>query len=641
MFLDIVKRIFYEKIFTFTIIVFLSFLSLNTNSKDFKDEFIYELSDVESNYSYESNIGLVSSGVIYVTIELKDTLVFNDFDEYGTQRLYSDLSIAELKMSYSKYNNEFINPYNISYYSRISISHYALFIQIEYFSYDEFLKDRNTYIKMFQNEYVKNIYISDEYTYEYTSRNTLIYLNSSLADYSIDDAFDDINIPTNNTYDGDGINIGILETGILDSYTNFQNVNVYTYGSTLSSHATLVMSILGGDYGVAPSADLYIASTDDYSKYDCINWLINNDVDVINMSMGTFNSTYTSTSSFIDYVVRNTKVSFIAAAGNRLPYLNSPFEISSPSTGLNVFSIGSYDVNQNISFFSGAWDDPYDGEIIKPTLVAPGGGLVNITNITGKHNGTSSSTPMVTGIVALLMEQYPDLKEHPEKVMAMLCASTYKLPTQTSVWDEDAGYGSVDYTEAVNTYENTGFYEIPTNISSNALVKSISITVPANTTIKICNFVLYNSLDSTIDNDENTEKTYDFSDYIVKVYEGASLVTTLDSDSNIICDEYSNQSTSSKNIKIKIYLEGSKVGSNTEYASISVSGIEHTHDITHTAVNSQYHLDECWCGYSELEEHQFVAANFSYLGFNYEVTPNYIPMYVCRFCGYETIIPPL
>jgi subtilisin family serine protease len=627
-----------------------------------KKSIIYEFSN-NSNFSYLNDDGLPNpKGKVYLTIELKENTLYSreNTNLYNTKNGDYDQQLKLLREStktyFQIYNNDFINNYNFKFYERKSISFYAPYIQFEYSDYNNLMKDKSNIDDLLQNYLVSNVYISDEYLYNYTTRNDFLYLNKSTSNYDFSKALNDVGLSNMKQQTGEGINIGILELGILDDYTNFQIDKVQTYGYTKDAHTTQVMSILGGKSGIASNANLFSASYLDYSLYNCMNWLISKNVHVINMSAGVFNSKYTSTSSYIDYIVKTNKISFIAAAGNREKILNAPFGISSPSTGLNVFSIGSYDVNKSVSYFSGAWDDPYQGRILKPTLVAPGGNLIGIDNIPDKLAGTSFSAPIVTGIVALLMERYNTLKLHPEMVMSIITASTKKLPTQTNTWDSDAGFGSVNYLNTFDAYEHTTMYQINSNVLPDSLVQTTNLIVPANNSIKIVNFALYNSYTSNIADDPNRELPFEFSKYIIKIYNGTTLLSSSTSISNINFLEYTNYSSSEINLTIKVFLSGSKIGNDIEYASLSISGI-HTHSYEEKWIDNFYHLSSCWCGYQVQVQHMFeytiyydrhigtCSCGYTFsgphdfeqvIGFSIDnsESPMWIPKFRCRVCGY-------
>ena len=121
----------------------------------------------------------------------------------------------------------------------------------------------------------------------------------------------------------------------------------------------------------------------------------------------------------------------ICAAGNNGPQKNS---IVSPGCAENTITIGCSTRNplSNICSFSSR--GPTLNGIQKPDLIAPGMNVVSTNNkLTFKvqspyisFSGTSVSSSIVTGAVALLLEKYPDL--NPEEVklaLKMSCSSLH------------------------------------------------------------------------------------------------------------------------------------------------------------------------------------------------------------------------
>lgn len=133
-----------------------------------------------------------------------------------------------------------------------------------------------------------------------------------------------------------------------------------------------------------------------------------------------------------------------------LPNQNTTLTI--PSTASRVITVGAYDgLTNTYADFSGrgpagAYEN---GNIIKPTIVAPGVNLM--TNRAGGGyapvTGTSFATPVVTGAAALLMEwgivQGNDPYLYGEKVKAYLQRGARPLPGFTEYPNPQVGYGAL------------------------------------------------------------------------------------------------------------------------------------------------------------------------------------------------------
>lgn len=120
----------------------------------------------------------------------------------------------------------------------------------------------------------------------------------------------------------------------------------------------------------------------------------------------------------------------------------------------NVIAVGAIDAESRIADFS-SWGpalSPYDSEEqSKPDLVAPG---VDIKSAVpgGDYavmSGTSMAVPVVSGILALLLEAHPELQGDPERLTQKLLAFTDHFHS----WNENdrlrAGKGRVTLSELI------------------------------------------------------------------------------------------------------------------------------------------------------------------------------------------------
>jgi subtilisin family serine protease len=138
-------------------------------------------------------------------------------------------------------------------------------------------------------------------------------------------------------------------------------------------------------------------------------------------------------SRFYDDLVLNRFRTVVASAGNDGDTINA--RVGQPASGYNLIAVGAFDDmddtywgNDSMAGFS-SWDDPlsWHGDREKPDVSAPGVNLFSTTNsfpFTGLiGSGTSFAAPIVSGIVALMIQRNGTLGFWPEAVRAILMAS--------------------------------------------------------------------------------------------------------------------------------------------------------------------------------------------------------------------------
>src|SRR5439155_7779001 len=96
------------------------------------------------------------------------------------------------------------------------------------------------------------------------------------------------------------------------------------------------------------------------------------------------------------------------AAGNEGPGCST---LRAPGSYPESYTMGAFDINNNIASFSSRGPSPFGGAI-KPNIAAPG---VNVrssvpTNGYALFSGTSMATPHVAGTVALIIFGAPKFK---------------------------------------------------------------------------------------------------------------------------------------------------------------------------------------------------------------------------------------
>ncbi|MCL2837614.1 MAG: S8/S53 family peptidase [Oscillospiraceae bacterium] len=316
---------------------------------------------------------------------------------------------------------------------------------------------------------------------------------------------------------GTGVRIGILEFGEVFNPNLAQFSGIY--GSRLfrpaipgiptqpmDDHANFVTSqivgqavTLGGrtHEGIVPLATAFqVGLADSYpganntidNALNTINILVAapHSVNVINMSGGWFATgldyNYWVDRQF-DRVVANTGVTFVQISGNLRPPYNINHYVWSPGKALNVITVGNAHTMANNGntmlaspfniYTSSCWRQA-DYLPNKPDLVAPG------TNIIfpgayggGTATGTSMAAPIVTGVVAQMMEANPELKTNPRAVKARLVLAAD--PNRISATNNPFAADSTDSLNQQTLRERSGagFLDAPRSVIAAQHARSV------------------------------------------------------------------------------------------------------------------------------------------------------------------------
>jgi len=316
---------------------------------------------------------------------------------------------------------------------------------------------------------------------------------------------------------GQGVTAGIWDGGAVDwNHDDFDRSDgtsrVISRTTTIGDHATHVAGIMGGNgarsqaaggtdrqwRGMAPNAG--IVSYDFNDPINDYNEAIN--TYHINLSQNSWGWDFDTApcSYYGDYRnARDFDLLVTGQAGNRIPIVFAagnergyahcsaykPYGNITPpgGTAKNVVTVGATNSNNNSMTPFSSWGPVDDGRL-KPEVVAPGcqnggDGGINSTipdlfidiephgNPDGVDDysypydtmcGTSMAAPVVSGISALLIEQYRKIYNNtdpwPSTVKALLVQSAHDLNDGTSWYnpgpDYASGYGLVDAKAAVD-----------------------------------------------------------------------------------------------------------------------------------------------------------------------------------------------
>lgn len=284
--------------------------------------------------------------------------------------------------------------------------------------------------------------------------------------------------------EGDGISVCIVDSGIDLTHPDLSGLTLAGWRDFISSeteayddngHGTSMAGILVADgwiKGVAPNVNLYVAKAldgingqgSDETVAQAIDWCVEQGVNIISLSLGgapgilPFNpfSGRDSGDAASDAIDQGIVV--VAAAGND-GGSDDDGDVAHPSSEQLVISVGGVTLSE--SHWQGSSIGDNDGSLFplilprqdpnkKPELVAPGQSVPVINNQKSWSivDGTSASTVFVTGAIALLLENSPELSSDNEQAnsdtvvqIKQLILNSVKSQDGQEGHDDNYGYG--------------------------------------------------------------------------------------------------------------------------------------------------------------------------------------------------------
>ncbi len=245
---------------------------------------------------------------------------------------------------------------------------------------------------------------------------------------------------------GQGICVAVLDTGIcahpdfgkrILEFRDFVHRKEQMYDD--SGHGTHVAGILAGDgrisggtyAGIAPKASLLIAKVLDQdgngsveSVLEGMRWVLSMrkkyPIRVVNISVGAKPNLEQRQKKRLILGAESlwdAGIAVVASAGNDGPERGS---IASPGDSRKIITVGAYEeIRRGRTRMGQRWKysgrGPSDTCIVKPDLVAPGLGIISCGRIDKEKkayvekSGTSMAAPIVSGAVACLLSEYPDM----------------------------------------------------------------------------------------------------------------------------------------------------------------------------------------------------------------------------------------
>ena len=284
-----------------------------------------------------------------------------------------------------------------------------------------------------------------------------------------------IGAPTawNAGYDGNGVKVAVLDTGIDTTHPDLAPVvseakDFSGSGNTddKAGHGTHVAATVagsgarsGGRYkGVAPGAEILNAKVlddegegTDSSVIAGLEWAADRGAKVANLSLGQPDTPGRDpVETAVDALSARTGMLTVASAGNEGPEAGT---IGSPGSADSALTVGAVDGEDGIAGFSSV--GPTADSMLKPDLTAPGVDIVSAKAAHGQMgdpaadgyvsmSGTSMAAPHVTGAAAILAQRHPQWTG--QRIKQTLTAST--TPT-TGLNGYQQGTGRVDVAQGI------------------------------------------------------------------------------------------------------------------------------------------------------------------------------------------------
>ncbi|PKM69673.1 MAG: peptidase S8/S53 subtilisin kexin sedolisin [Firmicutes bacterium HGW-Firmicutes-19] len=286
-------------------------------------------------------------------------------------------------------------------------------------------------------------------------------------------------------FTGAGVKVGIIDTGIalhedliIAGGANFvDTANSYYDDNGHGTHVAGTIAALDnglGVIGVAPDVSLYAikvlnSSGSGYLSdiIEGIDFAINEQLDIINMSLGT--STDSPALHTAVDAAYNAGILVVASAGNSGKRITSMDNVGYPAKYESAIAVAATDINNDRATFSST------GPAVE--VAAPGVSVRStyLNNGYASMSGTSMAAPHVSGHLALLIQAFPD-KTHTE-IRGLL--QFYVLDLGTAGRDWAYGYGLIQsfLTETQPPVTKETFTTVTTNKLSYTAGEKITIIV--------------------------------------------------------------------------------------------------------------------------------------------------------------------
>ncbi|MFC6017096.1 S8 family serine peptidase [Plantactinospora solaniradicis] len=382
-------------------------------------------------------------------------------------------------------------------------------------------------------------------------------------------------------YDGSGVRVAVLDTGIDDSHPDLAGkvverknfVPEYEGPADLVGHGTHVSSTIVGSgaasagryKGVAPGAALLdgkVCYRLDDGRGVCpdsaviagMQWAAESGAKVVNMSLGgTDEPGVDPLEAAVNDLTAEFGTLFVVAAGNANPF--APYRVASPSTADAALSVANWTKTGelNTSSLPGPRVADY---AVKPDIAAPGTEIMAARAPAGlpplpegqyfSATGTSMASPHVAGAAALLAQAHPDWRADQTKATLMASAEPLDgadvfgqgaghvqvgraLGQQVTVTPPSLGLGALEWpltdgpTSRKLTYHNSGTAAVTLDLAVDGTAPAGLLALGASTVTVPAGGAA--SVDVTVDERIGGEAYGVFSGRLVATADGVSLGT--------------------------------------------------------------------------------------------------------------------
>ncbi|PRP88795.1 membrane-bound transcription factor protease, site 1 [Planoprotostelium fungivorum] len=227
-------------------------------------------------------------------------------------------------------------------------------------------------------------------------------------------------------YTGAGVRVAVFDTGLKHGHSHFGNVVEITNWTEESKsydtvgHGTFVAGVIGSRHpscpGLAPDSEMYIFRVFNDKKISYTSWFLDafnhvlmKEINILNLSIG---GPDFMDRPFVEKVweLSANNVIVVSAIGNDGPLYGT---LNNPADQLDVIGVGGLKLDGKLAEFSSrgmtTWEIPEGYGRVKPDVITFG------QNVDGsrpdgecrKLSGTSVASPVVAGVLALLISSIP------------------------------------------------------------------------------------------------------------------------------------------------------------------------------------------------------------------------------------------